>query len=681
MSSTCSRTCCDAPPTTRSAPASAAPTSRPWSSGSTPASRSPPATLVPARAAARPDRPAARPRQADVAARHGRRRVPGRGRRGRRVRARGALPVAAHLQGHRRARGRSTASERSVPLRGVRRRARPARRALRRQPALDELGDRVLRRRASRRRAARPAAPRHAGRPRPRRPAPARPPPGGPSCASAAGPTARSRRSAACSTPRSGRSARRCSRTRATTRASGRRCSTRCPTETARAVRELAEYDWQSPAAAADLRADPRPAPPRGARQPLRRHEAGAGERDPGGPAPGRGHDGRAERDARRGRARRDDAGALRRVHGGLRRLLPRRPADPRRAGRLPRPAHGRRVPHDGVALAGAARRAGRARRRACSTTSTCQLGDEPPHRGPAGPPPRPAVEQPGRPVRRPAPGPGRRDDRAAGARRPRGAPVRALGPGLPGRAARRRGRGGSAPSAGPRRRRRPADPAPTSRASSRSRAGSTARAGGSSSPRRRSGGSGRPPCAGCSPPSNARRGGRARGALGRRRRRAHRLEPAVALRRRAAARRRPHVTNAVRRAGPVRAGAARCASSVEDFEVSETERRSTAAVSVLLDMSYSMVLRDTWTAAKSTALALHALVTGMYPHDAVQLIGFSRYAQEIAPDRPADPRAGHGAGHEPAARPAAGRAVPRAAPRQRRRSSSSSPTASRPPT
>jgi uncharacterized protein with von Willebrand factor type A (vWA) domain len=28
----------------------------------------------------------------------------------------------------------------------------------------------------------------------------------------------------------------------------------------------------------------------------------------------------------------------------------------------------------------------------------------------------------------------------------------------------------------------------------------------------------------------------------------------------------------------------------------------------------------------------LHALVTGMYPSDAVQLIGFSRYAQEISP-------------------------------------------------
>ena len=89
-------------------------------------------------------------------------------------------------------------------------------------------------------------------------------------------------------------------------------------------------------------------------------------------------------------------------------------------------------------------------------------------------------------------------------------------------------------------------------------------------------------------------------------------------------------LTNAVRRGGVPEGGRIRL--SVEDFEVAETERRGRAAVSVLIDMSYSMVLRDTWTQAKTTALALHALVTGMYPSDAVQLIGFSRYAQEISP-------------------------------------------------
>ncbi len=71
---------------------------------------------------------------------------------------------------------------------------------------------------------------------------------------------------------------------------------------------------------------------------------------------------------------------------------------------------------------------------------------------------------------------------------------------------------------------------------------------------------------------------------------------------------------------------------AVEDFEVVETERRTTAAVCLLVDLSYSMVLRDTFAAAKTTALALHTLITGQYPQDAVQLIGFSSHARVLAP-------------------------------------------------
>ena len=48
---------------------------------------------------------------------------------------------------------------------------------------------------------------------------------------------------------------------------------------------------------------------------------------------------------------------------------------------------------------------------------------------------------------------------------------------------------------------------------------------------------------------------------------------------------------------------------SGRDFEVGETERRTSAAVCLLVDLSYSMALRGTWGAAKQTALALHALV------------------------------------------------------------------------
>jgi uncharacterized protein with von Willebrand factor type A (vWA) domain len=71
---------------------------------------------------------------------------------------------------------------------------------------------------------------------------------------------------------------------------------------------------------------------------------------------------------------------------------------------------------------------------------------------------------------------------------------------------------------------------------------------------------------------------------------------------------------------------------AAEDFEVVETERRSSAAVALLVDMSYSMELRGTWGEAKTTALALHALVTTKYPQDAIEIIGFSDYARVMSP-------------------------------------------------
>jgi uncharacterized protein with von Willebrand factor type A (vWA) domain len=69
---------------------------------------------------------------------------------------------------------------------------------------------------------------------------------------------------------------------------------------------------------------------------------------------------------------------------------------------------------------------------------------------------------------------------------------------------------------------------------------------------------------------------------------------------------------------------------SPEDFEVGETERRSAAAVCLLVDLSYSMALRGTWGVAKQTALALHALVRSRYPQDSIQVVGFSNYAREL---------------------------------------------------
>jgi uncharacterized protein with von Willebrand factor type A (vWA) domain len=92
-------------------------------------------------------------------------------------------------------------------------------------------------------------------------------------------------------------------------------------------------------------------------------------------------------------------------------------------------------------------------------------------------------------------------------------------------------------------------------------------------------------------------------------------------------------IRNAVQRSG----GGTPVKVAVEDFEVVETERRSGAAVALLIDLSYSMALRGTWPEAKSTALALHTLITTKYPQDAIEVIGFSRYARVLrAADLPA---------------------------------------------
>lgn len=81
-------------------------------------------------------------------------------------------------------------------------------------------------------------------------------------------------------------------------------------------------------------------------------------------------------------------------------------------------------------------------------------------------------------------------------------------------------------------------------------------------------------------------------------------------------------VSRAVRRGSgvPVRL-------AVEDFEVVETERRASAVVALLVDLSFSMVWEGRWGPMKQTALALSHLVTTRFPQDALQIIGFARTA------------------------------------------------------
>ena len=71
---------------------------------------------------------------------------------------------------------------------------------------------------------------------------------------------------------------------------------------------------------------------------------------------------------------------------------------------------------------------------------------------------------------------------------------------------------------------------------------------------------------------------------------------------------------------------------SAEDFVVAETERRTTAAVALCVDLSFSMVQEDRWAPMKQTALALSHLIATRYRNDALQIIGFDRTARRLTP-------------------------------------------------
>ncbi|MFL6106828.1 MAG: hypothetical protein ACJ72L_07675, partial [Marmoricola sp.] len=66
----------------------------------------------------------------------------------------------------------------------------------------------------------------------------------------------------------------------------------------------------------------------------------------------------------------------------------------------------------------------------------------------------------------------------------------------------------------------------------------------------------------------------------------------------------------------------------VDDIEVIETQARTQAAVALLVDTSYSMILDGRWVPMKRTALTLHQLISSRFRGDHLQLIGFGRYAE-----------------------------------------------------
>jgi uncharacterized protein with von Willebrand factor type A (vWA) domain len=88
-------------------------------------------------------------------------------------------------------------------------------------------------------------------------------------------------------------------------------------------------------------------------------------------------------------------------------------------------------------------------------------------------------------------------------------------------------------------------------------------------------------------------------------------------------------VSNALRRSG---LGPSGVALEVGDFEVTETERRISAAVALCVDLSFSMVHDGRWGPMKQTALALNHLIETRFRQDALQVIGFNRLARRLTP-------------------------------------------------
>lgn len=99
-------------------------------------------------------------------------------------------------------------------------------------------------------------------------------------------------------------------------------------------------------------------------------------------------------------------------------------------------------------------------------------------------------------------------------------------------------------------------------------------------------------------------------------------------------------LTNAVLRTAATNPGSLRTAATteaatpiritVDDVEISETETRTQAAVALLVDTSFSMVMENRWLPMKRTALALHHLVSTRFRADDLQIVAFGRHARTV---------------------------------------------------
>jgi uncharacterized protein with von Willebrand factor type A (vWA) domain len=74
-----------------------------------------------------------------------------------------------------------------------------------------------------------------------------------------------------------------------------------------------------------------------------------------------------------------------------------------------------------------------------------------------------------------------------------------------------------------------------------------------------------------------------------------------------------------------------------DDFEVHRTELSTQSSTVLMIDMSRSMMLRGLFFSAKKVAMALDSLIRGQFPRDNLYIVGFAYLAREMKPaDLPA---------------------------------------------
>jgi uncharacterized protein with von Willebrand factor type A (vWA) domain len=91
-------------------------------------------------------------------------------------------------------------------------------------------------------------------------------------------------------------------------------------------------------------------------------------------------------------------------------------------------------------------------------------------------------------------------------------------------------------------------------------------------------------------------------------------------------------IRNALARGGRSETGGVKL--TPDDFEIEQTETLVRSSTVLMLDLSLSMPMRDNFLSAKKVAMALHSLISSMYPRDFLGIVGFSETAYEIKPEK-----------------------------------------------